>query len=97
VRAEYADFIRRVANGELYTGTSGTAMAQWAVGWHGDESKPRDYPRDGGDFGRCMNVYWAAPDELKPMMRTWLQKQGFPADFNHRSFYGPGHRYGWSR
>jgi hypothetical protein len=93
VKREHSDFIRRVMNGEIYTGLSGEAMARWALGW---TDAPADHPHDRGDLGRCMNVYWAAPSDLRPMMRGWLTEQArrlrVAVDFQTPTFYEP-HRY----
>lgn len=96
---EGVDFLRRVEAGEIYTGLSGVALARWAVGLN---DEPIDRPYDRADMARCLNVYWSAPDALKPMMRERIEqwnkrlrdeargKRGWrwqPIDFSARRYY----------
>lgn len=69
--AEGVAFLRRVMGGEVYTGLSGEALARWAVGL---DDEPRDHPWDRGDLARCMNVYWSAPESLRPKIRQKLEE-----------------------
>ena len=71
-------FIERVLLREIATGLSSHALALYALGLN-DDMKPRgpymEYPRDWGDFGRCVETYNAAPKHLKrkmlPLMNLW--------------------------
>lgn len=73
---ETADFIRRIARDEVATGVSSRAMAWAALGW--TESVGGEMPYDGGDWGRCVQTYTAAPPELRarmtPVMELYHQR-----------------------
>lgn len=64
--SEGVAFLRRVLAREVYTGSSGEALAMWAVGL---QDRPRSSPGDSGDLARCLNVYWSAPASLRPKIR----------------------------
>lgn len=76
-------YIESALRGTAATGVSSRALVAYALGvnprlldWNGRNA----YPRDSGDYGRCMGAYERAPkilqQRMKPIMDRWKEYLG---------------------